>query len=74
MAVAATPPLYPTPQTQSSLAWDNLQDHSGGATLPLGLIANGSTQVIRVFSQASLFLLEPCWYGFIQTALSWYTP
>ena len=29
-----TPPLYPTPQTSSSLAWDKLHAHSGGACTP----------------------------------------
>ena len=33
--VAATSPLYPPPRTPSSLAWDKLWDHSGGAANPI---------------------------------------
>ena len=31
----ATQPLYPTPQTPSSLAWDKVRDKSGVAMHPL---------------------------------------
>ena len=34
-AVAATPALYPTPRTPSSLAWEKLRNHSWVAAHPL---------------------------------------
>ena len=35
ITLAATQPLYPTPQTLSSMTWYKIRDHSGGAAQPL---------------------------------------
>ena len=40
--VAATPPLFPTTQTPTSLAWDELCNHSGGTAQGLFLLLGNS--------------------------------
>ena len=44
-----TPPLYPTPQTPSSLSWDNIQDHSG-ISVAISTTVGGSIRQLRAAS------------------------
>ena len=53
-----TPPLYPTPRTLSSLAWDKLRYHSRGAAQSLRS-ARKAVQPVNRPSGYCLFLLYP---------------
>ena len=53
-----TAPLYPTPRIPSSLAWDKLRNHYGGAVHPLRYGKNWLQEIQLAFGHV-LFLLYP---------------
>ena len=53
-----TSPLNPTPRTPSSLAWDDLRNHSRGAAHPFFLAGNCSTLVNRPLAGVSGLRLD----------------
>ena len=55
-----TPPLYPKPQTPSSLAWYKLREITpGGATEPPPFGRKSVHQVLRAFSLLSFSIVNP---------------